>query len=625
MLPLFLAVGLVTILVVSWLAVASWRSVIIAQNAAIRTVAFEKLAGQITYLDEVLTSSARLAASTGDTRWEKRYFRHVPILEAVIAGAIDMAGATETSSSIMQAKAANQKLIVIGEDAFELVRQGQNEEAMALLHSDVYELQKALYSDGMRVLMITLESRLSENNAAARRNVNSSLIAALCALVGVILLWCVLARILYGQQAELKVLNNEMTRANAAKSDFLATMSHEIRTPMNGVLGMAGVLASTDLSMKQRKLVQTIKQSGEVLLSLLNDILDLSKIEAGHVELECVDFDMQYMLDSLDAFWGSQLQAKNLSFSIETAPEMTRTVKGDPTRIRQILFNLLGNAVKFTKIGGIKIIISEQQLDDGGLSLRFAIMDTGIGIDESAQSKLFNKFAQADASITRSHGGTGLGLAISKQLAELMGGEIGVKSASGEGSTFWFTIRCERGDESQVDTEHRQDDVGSQEPHVSHRSLRILVAEDNHVNQLVLKAILEKTDHHVDMVGNGLEAVAAVMRCSSAVILMDVQMQEMDGVTASKTIRGMEGAAREIPIIAVTADAMVGDREKYLDSGMTDYISKPINAKKLFDALSNAGGMRSTTDEASTDPVQTDPVPTDRVIEQSDDDAAIAN
>jgi len=613
--PLFLAVGLVTILVVSWLAVASWRSVNLAQNTAIRTIAFEKLAGQITYLNEVLTSSARLAASTGDARWEKRYLRHVPILDAVISGAIDTVGATEASSGIIQAEAANQKLFVLEEEAFELVHQERNEEALALLYSDVYELQKALYSDGMRVLMTTLESRLSDNNTTARRNVNSSLIAAMSALVGVILLWCLLARILYRQQAELKVLNNKMTRANAAKSDFLATMSHEIRTPMNGVLGMAGVLASTDLSMKQRKLVQTIKQSGEALLSLLNDILDLSKIEAGHVELECVDFDMPYLLDSLDAFWRSQLQAKNLSFSIETAPDMTKIVKGDPTRIRQILFNLLGNAVKFTKIGGVKIVISEQQLADGDLRMRFAIMDTGIGIDERAQSKLFKKFAQADASITRSHGGTGLGLAISKQLAELMGGEIGVKSAPGEGSTFWFTIRCERGDESLVDTEHRHDDIGSQEPHVRHRSLRILAAEDNHVNQLVLKAILEKTDHHVDMVGNGLEAVAAVMRCSYDVILMDVQMPEMDGVTAAKTIRGMEGAAREIPIIAVTADAMVGDREKYLEAGMTDYISKPINAKKLFDALSNASGVGGSTD----------PVPADPEIEQSHDDTAIAN
>jgi len=613
--PLFLAVGLVTILVVSWLAVASWRSVNLAQNTAIRTIAFEKLAGQIIYLNEVLTSSARLAASTGDARWEKRYLRHVPILDAVISGAIDTVGATEASSGIIQAEAANQKLFVLEEEAFELVHQERNEEALALLYSDVYELQKALYSDGMRVLMTTLESRLSDNNTTARRNVNSSLIAAMSALVGVILLWFLLARILYRQQAELKVLNNKMTRANAAKSDFLATMSHEIRTPMNGVLGMAGVLASTDLSMKQRKLVQTIKQSGEALLSLLNDILDLSKIEAGHVELECVDFDMPYLLDSLDAFWRSQLQAKNLSFSIETAPDMTKIVKGDPTRIRQVLFNLLGNAVKFTKIGGVKIVISEQQLADGDLRMRFAIMDTGIGIDLSAQSKLFKKFAQADASISRSHGGTGLGLAISKQLAELMGGEIGVKSAPGEGSTFWFTIRCERGDESLVDTEHRHDDVGSQEPHVSHRSLRILAAEDNHVNQLVLKAILEKTDHHVDMVGNGLEAVAAVMRCSYDVILMDVQMPEMDGVTAAKTIRGMEGAAREIPIIAVTADAMVGDREKYLEAGMTDYISKPINAKKLFDALSNASGVGGSTD----------PVPADPEIEQSHDDTAIAN
>jgi CheY-like chemotaxis protein len=352
---------------------------------------------------------------------------------------------------------------------------------------------------------------------------------------------------------------------------------------MHGILGTVGLVLGTDLSPVQRKYVDTIKQSGDALLSLINSILDLSKIEASSLVLEKVDFRLGRLLDSVAALMESRAQQKGLAFKIECTPDMPEVILGDPTRIRQVLFNLVGNAIKFTETGGVTVCVSHTPLDNDRVELRFDVSDTGIGIDAKQQKRIFDRFSQADGSTTRKFGGTGLGLTICRELAQVMGGSIGVESNTDQGSTFWFTVHCELGDAANIDEQSRRSDQPVET--AEFRPLRILVAEDNPVNQLIAADTLEKAGHHVDVVSNGIEAVKAVKDYPYDLILMDIFMPEMDGLTATKKIPEMAGDESKIPIIALTADAMAGEREKYIAAGMSDYISKPFEANQLFGTI----------------------------------------
>ncbi len=426
---------------------------------------------------------------------------------------------------------------------------------------------------------------------------------------------------LHREIAERKVVEEALARArdeaeavSRLKSQFLANMSHEIRTPMNGVIGMAGLLLDTHLSAEQRRYAEAIRSSGGSLLALLNDILDISKIEAGKLALESLDFDLRALIEDLVVPLAERAREKRIAFSMSIAPDVPSQFCGDPCRLRQILTNLIGNAFKFTESGEISVTAT-RIADTGAESvIRFVVRDTGIGVSPELQSKLFQKFTQADASTTRRYGGSGLGLAIARELVELMGGEIGVRSPAEGGSEFWFTARMRHSTSRSCPSPSPA--VPPSMPVLRRCNARILLAEDNVVNQEVALGILRKLGLRADAVDNGAQAVAALTADDYDLVLMDLHMPEMDGVEATRVIRDPNSPVRDhdIPVVALTASILQSDRACCFDSGMNAYITKPISLPALIESLNNwlaeeaIAPVRQRGEPAAKTPLATDPV-----------------
>ena len=379
-------------------------------------------------------------------------------------------------------------------------------------------------------------------------------------------------------EAALVAMRDQAEAANRAKSEFLATMSHELRTPLNGVLGMAAALAVTPLNAHQSRMLRVLMDSGQGLMTLLSDLLDLSKIEAGKMSFESIPFDLAGSVETVAQLFAETATAKGLDYSIEVAPEAEGWFEGDPTRFRQVVQNLVSNAIKFTESGEVRIVVKAARPKAGRQRLEISVVDTGIGVPRKDAERLFEKFSQADSTTTRRFGGTGLGLAICRELVEGMGGEIGLSSKPGRGSRFWFrlTLACVA---AQGGAASR---TGGAAPAPR---LRVLAAEDHPTNRMVLGSILALTEAEITFVEDGLSAVEAARTQDFDLVLMDLQMPVMDGLGATRAIRALEGPRSGVPILALTADVMAEQVAACRAAGMDGHVEKPLRPQSLFAAI----------------------------------------
>lgn len=434
----------------------------------------------------------------------------------------------------------------------------------------LYNIEEVIQKDGREVWLTT--------NLAPYRDNEGEIIG----LVGIS--WDITFRKNY--EIELEAAKEQAEEGTRAKSEFLANMSHEIRTPMNGIIGMAEILKQANLGKQENENLDILISSTRSLLSLVNDILDISKIEAGKVELEVEDFEIRTILKDIENIIYIKAEEKALNYKTFISSNVPEFLCGDPYRLKQIILNLVNNAVKFTEKGTVHVYADIIKEDQNAFVLEVKVIDSGIGISDEGKKNLFQLFSQVDASTTRIYGGTGLGLSIAKRLVTLMDGEIGMESVVGKGSTFWFTSRLGRSKQVAVTDDAAK--ITAPVDEKPFKMLNILLAEDNEINQKIIQYSLTNAGYKVDIAQNGQEAVDMYHKGGYNLVLMDVQMPVLDGFEATAHIRDFEQKnpkANHTPIIALTANAMKGDREKCLDAGMDEYLSKPFTPNDLVNII----------------------------------------